>query len=564
MRSSSRVVLLLGVILAIAVSAAPAPATAQQPQEVQRAQGLMGAGDFAGALAVLEPFTGAHPENAFAWALMGTALRNLGRRDDAIAAYRHAVALPGSGPAAKLNLGVLLAAGPESEEGWRLLTELKASGTIDITVIDTQPAAAALRADPRYRSLFPSEAEFADPFVEPTRILREWRGEAGGDQFGWIARNAGDLDGDAVNDVVTSAPTRANGGTSAGRVYAYSGRTGELLWQADGDPGDLLGLGINPARDVNADGIPDVVAGAPGANEVVLYSGRDGAVLRVLEGVVEGEAFGQRVIGVGDVDRDGHGDVLVGAPGSAVAGEGSGRAYLFSGRTGRALLTLDGEAAGDAFGSAVGGRTTPEGAFLLVVGAPNAGEGDRGATYVYDDLTGRPAFVIGPDASDAQLGGMFVSAVGDVDGDGALDVYAADFSGNTAGPGSGRVFVHSGASGARLLDISGETAGEGFGIGIADAGDVDGDGHDDLVVGSWQYAGAAPSGGRIYLYSGADGRLIRTITGKVMGETLGFDTTGMGDVDGDGHLDFLVTSAWSAVNGARSGRMFILSGAEGR
>ena len=49
-------------------------------------------------------------------------------------------------------------------------------------------------------------------------------------------------------------------------------------------------------------------------------------------------------------------------------------------------------------------------------------------------------------------------------------------------------------------------------------------------------------------------------TGRVMGETFGFDATGMGDVDGDGAIDFLVTSAWSAKNGAKSGRVYILAG----
>ena len=67
-------------------------------------------------------------------------------------------------------------------------------------------------------------------------------------------------------------------------------------------------------------------------------------------------------------------------------------------------------------------------------------------------------------------------------------------------------------------------------------------------------------GGKIYVYSGKDGTLLHEITGKVMGETLGFDATGMGDIDGDETIDYLVTSAWSAVNGARSGRMYILSG----
>jgi len=88
-----------------------------------------------------------------------------------------------------------------------------------------------------------------------------------------------------------------------------------------------------------------------------------------------------------------------------------------------------------------------------------------------------------------------------------------------------------------FLTLTGEAAGDGFGIGPADAGDVNGDGHDDLVIGAWQQANAAASGGKVYLYSGKDGSLIRAWTGKVMGETFGFDATGMGDVDGDGLLE---------------------------
>ena len=83
---------------------------------------------------------------------------------------------------------------------------------------------------------------------------------------------------------------------------------------------------------------------------------------------------------------------------------------------------------------------------------------------------------------------------------------------------------------------------------------------DDLVIGAWRQASAAPMGGKIYVYSAKDGTLLSMITGQVMGETLGFDATGMGDVDGDGTIDFLLTSAWSAINGTRSGRMYVVSG----
>ena len=118
----------------------------------------------------------------------------------------------------------------------------------------------------------------------------------------------------------------------------------------------------------------------------------------------------------------------------------------------------------------------------------------------------------------------------------------------------------SGSDGTRLHTFTGENAGDAFGIGAPAIGDVNRDGFADLVVGAWQYSAAAASGGRIYLYSGKDGSLLRTITGRVPGETLGFDATGVGDVDGDGKLDLLVTSSWSNVNGFRAGRMYIVAG----
>ena len=551
----------MALAFSVAVTGTVTPALGQSTQEVQQAMGLLQAQDFAGAAETLEGVVEKDQDNGRAWSLLGYSYRALQRTEEAIEAYRNAVELPGSGPGARFNLGFTLLGAGELDEGFDWILEAKESGAYDVTQIDLSPASASLRDDPRYRTLFPSEEEFADPFVEPVKILHEWRGEAVNDQFGWIARDIGDVDGDGVHDLTSSGPTVDTGDGPGGRVFTYSGRTGELLWTADGGAGDQLGLGIEAAGDVDGDGVPDVIAGSPGSDRSLVFAGRDGSIIRTLEAPEPGELFGRVVADVGDVDGDGHDDVLIGAPQNDVGGEDAGRAYVFSGKSSEILLTLTGEEAGDAFGSSAGGHTAPDGRVTLVVGAPNAGPGDRGATYVYHGLTGDPAFVIESDDAGAQLGAMFVSAVGDVDGDGVVDVYASDFSASTNGAGSGRVYVHSGADGRLLYDLHGEAPGDGFGIGVADAGDVDGDGHDDLLIGAWQHGGAAASGGKIYLYSGRDGSLQRQITGKVMGETLGFDTTGIGDVDGDGVIDYLITSAWSAVSGGHSGRMYIVSGA---
>jgi hypothetical protein len=439
---------------------------------------------------------------------------------------------------------------------------LVSTALLSLALVPALPAAPR-PATTTDRARTPRAEDFAHPFVEAVTVLREWDGEAANDQFGWIARNIGDVDDDRVPDIVTSAPTSAAGGKTAGRVYVFSTKSGKRLWSADGRPGDELGTGLEGAGDTNADGIPDVIASAPGGGYARIYSGRDGRVLLTLPSggaAPKSDQFGQHATGVGDVNGDGFADVIVGAPGSNAAGKGAGRAYVFSGKDGRPLLTLDGEHAGDAFGSAVGGATT-RGRTLLLVGAPGAGPARHGRTYVYDAIAtpARPAFVIDADATGARLGAMFLSVPGDVDGDGVADVYASDWSNNAKGRSTGRVYVYSGKDGRHLLTLTGETAGEGFGTSPSIAGDVDGDGHADLIVGAWQYSGAAKGGGRAYLYSGRDGRLIKTFTCRIPGDTFGFDAVTMGDIDGDGTADFLITSGWSGVHGFHSGRVFIVS-----
>jgi FG-GAP repeat/Tetratricopeptide repeat len=555
--------LISAAVAMIALLHSPILLTAQSgpAEEVRKAQALVRAKDYDGAIKILEEFLKAqgNQPRPGAWNVLANAYHLKGDYDRALQAYAKAMTSPQFAPQSRYNSACLYALKNEKEEAFKLLQQLRESGRFDMSLILSDDDLKSLRSDPRFAKLIPRPEEFADPFVENVKIIREWTGEAKGDQFGWIARRIGDVDGDRVDDVVTSAPTHLIEGKPAGRVYVYSGKTGKLLWTQTGPSGGRLGIGIEAAGDVNKDGVPDVIASAPGAGKAYVYSGKDGRVLLTLGAGDPGEGFGRHVSGTGDINGDGYSDVIVGAPNNNAAGQGAGRVYVYSGKDGSVLLTLDGERAGDAYGSSVAGYKDKRYAFVIV-GAPNAGARNGGRVYVYTGLTNKPTFTIEADETGAQLGAMFLSVVGDVNRDKVPDIYASDFSNNAKGNSTGRIYVVSGVDGRRLLTLTGESANDGFGIGPADAGDVNHDGYDDLIVGAWQHSSAAASGGKVYLYSGKDGSLMRAFTCRIPGDTFGFDATQIGDVDGDGAIDFLLTSAWSGINGFQSGRVFIISG----
>ncbi len=517
------------------------------------------AGDARGAVQLLEHLTQRDPKARGAWPALGRAYQQLHQFDKAIAAFQRSLQLQPDAPRVLYSLGVAYAAQGDRNKAFEWLGRARDSRRYDMTEMTVDEDLKDLRTDARFAALLPRPEDFADPFVEPVKIIREWHGESSEDQFGWIARNAGDVDGDGIPDVVTSAPTHGDAGSNSGRIYLYSTGSGKLLWTADGRPGDQLGTGVEAAGDTNGDGIPDVVASGPaGSGIAYIYSGRDGRVLQRFISANAAESFGSHISGAGDVNRDGFADVIVGAPGKEGENRIPGRAYVYSGKDGTVLLTLEGERVGDEFGSTVAGYSNGHRQFL-VVGAPRAGYGRHGRVYVYDGTSRTPTFTIDSDATGAALGGMFVSIPGDMDGDGVSEIYASDWSNSAQGRSSGRIYVHSGSSGRRLFTLTGETPGEGFGTSPSAAGDVDGDGRADLIVGAWQYGGAAVSGGRAYLYSGRTGSLLKTYTCKVPGDTFGFDAVGIGDVDGDGSVDLLITSAWSGIRGHHSGRVFIIS-----
>jgi len=446
-----------------------------------------------------------------------------------------------------------------ADDAFRHLGAAVAAGWGDRAALAGDPDLLLLEGDERYARVLPPLLSGADAFAGDVRVLHEWRGEGAGDQYGWVTRRAGDLDGDGVCDFASTAPS-ANGWR--GRVYVISSRTGEEIFRAEG--GEVrarFGTSVAGEFDADGDGAMDVIAGAPGLGQMpgraLVLSGSDGRVLHDVTEGVPGDAFGMKVAGLADLDGDGCAEFAVGA-----SGAGPGHVTVFSGRTAEALFAVEGEAAGDTFGQSVDG-TRGEGPALMAVGAPAAGPRGTGRVYAYS-LTADGAsleYVIDADPeSGTALGTYFVTYFGDADGDGVPDLYASDFQDSVGAPGTGRVYVHSGATGERMVELVGHAPGEGFGTTAAVCGDANGDGAADLVIGAWQHSGVAPSAGKCYLHSGADGALLAEWSCAQALDTLGFDAIGVGDADGDGAADFVLSSAWSVVERGRQGRVFLVAG----
>ena len=180
-----------------------------------------------------------------------------------------------------------------------------------------------------------------------------------------------------------------------------SGRSGAILHSYFGLPGELLGYAIADAGDVDGDGVHDVIIGAPqgglsctgtevGPGHAYVRSGATGALLLTLGGAPDRAHLGAAVSSAGDINRDGHADLLVGAPCAGPNGAQSGAAYVYSGATGTVLRTFAGGAAGDHFGigTAQVGDIDHDRVTDLAVAATDAGRGGRGVVSVFSGRTG--------------------------------------------------------------------------------------------------------------------------------------------------------------------------------
>ena len=376
-------------------------------------------------------------------------------------------------------------------------------------------------------------------------------------------------------------------------------------------PGDGFASAIAPAGDVDGDGDPDWWVGAPrrpsadhaAAGHVALICGASGVILRQWNG---DEPFGQLgaalasgasldTLGLahqGDFDGDDQVELAAAAPFA-----GPGRVIVVSPGSGRTLLTLVGEQAGERFGAALAfvGDLNGDGRSEIAVGAPlhNGGGLHAGRLTVHCGADGAVLWATAGSAFDRY--GTSVACAGDLDGDGVLDVLVgaplADEGGPAGAFNGGAIWALSGVDGSILWSVRGTQVGEQLGQSLVAAPDWDGDGVLDFAVGAPGYDGSTPQkpadadgsadgeraaepdhpgpaegetpptilfdAGALHLRSGATGELLVLLVGGEAGAFAG--TVGvLPDLDGDGLAELALGSPSHSGAGSQSGQVRLL------
>jgi Ca2+-binding RTX toxin-like protein len=484
-------------------------------------------------------------------------------------------------------------------------------------------------------------------------------GEAELDYSGISVSSGGDINGDGFDDIIIGS---AHPG-SAGAAYVVFGKAGGFSadvglsslagpngFQINGEAiGDCAGVAVSFAGDINHDGFDDVIVDArladihgdaSGASYVVFgkasgfaanlnlsaLDGTNGFQINrenAGDGTAVDDTAGRSVSTVGDVNGDGIDDLIIGSRGADPHGSSSGAAYVLFGKTsgftanvelsglnGANGFKLSGKAAGDSAGFSVSGAGDVNGDGIddIIVGAPGTGDDtnpfwdEQGSSYVVfgkttgfaanidlSSLNGTNGFRIAGDwGSDEN--GFSVAPAGDVNGDGFDDLIVGSpfaLPGHpAAGPKGGLSYVIFGKAagfpaklsvndlnGANGFQILGEDYRTGNGIAVQGAGDVNGDGFDDLVIGAapgsldansnagaaYIVFGRASGFGSVFSLSSLDGLNGFKVDSKGPANETGFSVSS-GDVNGDGYSDVIIGADQANGDGFFSGSTYVIFG----
>jgi hypothetical protein len=359
-------------------------------------------------------------------------------------------------------------------------------------------------------------------------------GNQGNAQLGQTVAPAGDVNGDGYGDLLIGGRHDFGNGMT-GVAHAYYGSAQGLdtqpSWIAVNEqPYQYAQIALASAGDVNGDGYDDVIVGDKffGGDQmqegrVYLYYGSPSGLRSTPGWIADGNQyilyFGTAVAGAGDVNGDGYEDVLIGAP------------YKRDPTTGDVI-----------------------GQVLLYLGSPNG-------------LSSTPAWTVQGTGGWTSFGDR-LNAAGDVNGDGYDDFMVSDFFFTDDQQAEGRVYLYYGSphgpSAGPAWTADGNQVNDYFGMSLAPAGDVNGDGYDDVVIGAPSYSNPESIEGRAVLYYGSATGLGSavgwTAEGDQYGAYLGNSVSSVGDVNGDGYNDVIV-GAYGFTNGElEEGRAFLYLG----
>ncbi|MBF0108190.1 MAG: FG-GAP repeat protein [Magnetococcales bacterium] len=473
-------------------------------------------------------------------------------------------------------------------------------------------------------------------------------GVAAGDYSGRWVSTAGDVNGDGFDDVIIGARAADPGGSYSGASYVIFGKAGGFVSQWDlstldgsngfrldgAAAGDTSGVSVSKAGDVNGDGFDDLIVGAEGADpggsdsgaSYVIFGKASGFVSQMdlstldgsngfrLDGVAVNDWNGRPVKGTGDINGDGFDDLFLGSNFADVGGSNSGASYVVFGKASGFLsqmdlstldgnngFRLDGVAAND-YNCRVSnvGDVNGDGFDDLIVGAHGADPGgsDSGASYIIfgkasgfvsqmdlSTLDGSNGFRL-DGVTTGDHSGNSTGGAGDVNGDGFDDLIVGAHGADPGGSDSGASYIIFGkASGfVSQMDLStldgsngfrldGNAAGDQSGFPVNIAGDVNGDGFDDLIVGAFLAdPGGSDSGASYIIFGKPEGFVSQLdlstlngidgfrLDGVAVGDRSGYGFSGAGDVNGDGFDDLIVGAHRADPGGSDSGASYIFFG----